>query len=104
MTLGGFTMGKLREGAPATVLFDLPDADAAAAASFAMGMKLRGYRFDRYKSKKADKETEGPTRVTIRVERCRRREGRRRRAGRHRGWSLPRPHARERAAERAVSG
>jgi leucyl aminopeptidase len=65
VALGGFTMGKVREGARVTVLFDLPDASPEAAASFAMGMKLRGYRFDRYKSKKADKEPDGPTRVTM---------------------------------------
>ena len=67
VTLGGFVMGKLREGSRATVLFDVPDATPESAAAFAMGMKLRGYRFDRYKSKKADKEPEGPTAVTVRV-------------------------------------
>ena len=65
--LGGFTMGKLRDGARATVLFDVPEAGPEAAAAFAMGMRLRAYRFDRYKSKKADKEPEETTRVTIRV-------------------------------------
>jgi leucyl aminopeptidase len=63
-------MGKLRAGSAVTVLFDLPEADAAAAASFALGMKLRAYRFDRYKSKKDDKAEKGdddPVRVTIAV-------------------------------------
>lgn len=67
VTLGGFVMGKLREGSRAMVLFDLPDATPETAAAFAMGMKLRGYRFDRYKSKKADKEPDGPTVITVRV-------------------------------------
>ena len=67
VTLGGFVMGKLREGSRVTVLFDLPGVDASAAASFALGMKLRAYRFDQYKSKKQDKEPDAPVSVTIAV-------------------------------------
>ena len=67
VTLGGFVMGKLKAGAEATVVFDPAGADPAAAASFALGLKLRAYKFDRYKSKKADKEDEGAVRVTLAV-------------------------------------
>ena len=67
VTLGGFVMGKFKAGTEATVLFDLAGADPAAAASFALGLKLRAYKFDRYKSKKADKDDEGTVRVTIAV-------------------------------------
>ena len=67
LTLGGFTQGKLKEGSRATVLFEVPEAGAREAAAFALGMQLRAYRFDRYKSKKADKEPDGPTVVTVRV-------------------------------------
>ena len=67
VTLGGFVMGKLKAGTEATVLFDVGGADPAAAASFALGLKLRAYKFDLYKSKKTDKDDEGPVRVTIAV-------------------------------------
>ena len=69
VTLGGFVMGKLREGSRATVLLDLPDraADARAAADFAQGLQLRAYRFDRYKTKKEDEETREPVSVTLAV-------------------------------------
>ncbi len=69
VTLGGFVMGKLREGSRATVLLDLPgrDADSRAAAEFAQGLQLRAYRFDRYKTKKDDDDARGRVAVTIAV-------------------------------------
>ena len=65
--LGGKVMGKLPNGRKASVLFDLPGADANAAADFSLGMGLRSYSFDRYKTKKkTDDETEkGASDVSI---------------------------------------
>ena len=70
VSLGGFTMGKLREGAEATVLFDLPTGEPAprVIADFAQGLQLRAYRFDRYKTKpKDDDEKREPAAVTLAV-------------------------------------
>ncbi|RFB81006.1 leucyl aminopeptidase [Methylovirgula sp. 4M-Z18] len=71
VTLGGAVMGKLPQGATATVLFDFAETlenPAAAAADFALGLHLRGYRFDLYKTtKKDDGESKGPAHVTIGV-------------------------------------
>src|SRR5258708_5132681 len=52
--LGGGLMGKLPAAKNVTVLFEFPEgaASAEAAADFAFGMRLRAYRFDRYKTKK----------------------------------------------------
>jgi leucyl aminopeptidase len=58
---GGIVAGKIGRGKKATVLFEPPAAieDApAAAADFALGLRLRDYRFDRYKTKKKDDEAE----------------------------------------------
>src|SRR3984893_14987011 len=55
--LGGFVMGKLGPAANATVAFDPPRPakdPARAATEFALGMRLRDYRFDHYKTKKND--------------------------------------------------
>ncbi len=69
--LGGFVMGKLGHGANATVAFDLPRPSknpADAAAEFALGMRLRDYRFDQYKTKKnEDGEIEGRADIVIAV-------------------------------------
>jgi leucyl aminopeptidase len=69
--LGGALMGKLGRGVSATVLFDLPQpaADpAVAAAEVALGMELRAYRFDVYRTKKKDEsEREGPVNAAIAV-------------------------------------
>ena len=70
VALGGFVMGKLRDGARATVLLDLPgrDADARSAAEFAQGLQLRAYRFDRYKTKAQDDDDKRePASVTLAV-------------------------------------
>jgi leucyl aminopeptidase len=54
--LGGFVCGKLGKARTARVAFESPGEawDAAAAAEFALGLRLRAYRFDKYKSKKSD--------------------------------------------------
>jgi leucyl aminopeptidase len=69
--LGGALMGKLGRGARATVLFDLPDPpgdSAIAAAEMALGIELRAYRFDVYRTKKKDEgEREGPVNVMIAI-------------------------------------
>ncbi|HET6378583.1 MAG TPA: leucyl aminopeptidase [Methylocella sp.] len=67
--LGGFVMGKLGAGAAATVIFDMPpipDDLTAGAAEFLLGMQLRHYRFDQYKTKKnPDEETPGQADITL---------------------------------------
>ena len=67
--LGGFVMGRIREGTAATILFDLPGKDFTprAGADFALGMRLRAYRFDRYKTRKEDSPPDSPASVTIAV-------------------------------------
>jgi leucyl aminopeptidase len=54
--LGGYVQGKLgKKGGAVAVFFDLLEYDgpaADAAADFAMGLRLRGYTFDVYKTKK----------------------------------------------------
>jgi leucyl aminopeptidase len=68
--LGGGIMGKIAAAKNVTVLFEFPEgaAGAEAAADFAFGMRLRAYRFDRYKTKKKDSEDKSepaPANVTI---------------------------------------
>ncbi|TAL83407.1 MAG: leucyl aminopeptidase [Beijerinckiaceae bacterium] len=70
VSLGGYVLGKLGNGACALVAFDLPRAPkdvAVAAAEFAEGMRLRDYKFDLYKTKKDDDEP-AATEVAIAVE------------------------------------
>lgn len=61
--LGGQVMGKLgSRGEDVTMLFDLLDYDgtaAQAAAEFAMGLRLRAYRFDTYKTKQGKEKAPG---------------------------------------------
>ncbi len=54
--LGGAIASRLGKASKATVYLDAPDVeiDGDAAAQIAMGMVLRAYRFDRYKTKKKD--------------------------------------------------
>ena len=56
--LGGFVAGKLAKAKRVHVLFDGPEGEwsAADAAEFALGYRLRGYKFDKYKTKKPDGE------------------------------------------------
>ncbi|ALA18486.1 MULTISPECIES: leucyl aminopeptidase [unclassified Chelatococcus] len=69
--LGGAVCAKLSAGGHARVLFEAPGeapVSAEAAADFALGLLLRSYRFDRYKTKKKDDDNGGaPARVTLHV-------------------------------------
>lgn len=69
--IGGVTMAGLTSAAPHIVL-DLPDGGPItpeAACDFALGLALRGYRFERYKTKKKDEngeaDTTAPETVTV---------------------------------------
>ena len=69
VTLGGLVMGKIGSAVAAQVAFDLPHPPisvAEAAADFMLGMKIRHYKFDLYKTKKKDDEPKpGKQDVTI---------------------------------------
>jgi leucyl aminopeptidase len=59
LKLGGAVAGKLKAGRdPVSVIAELPKGSMAAdqAAAVAAGMRLRAYKFDRYKTKKKDDE------------------------------------------------
>src|SRR5882762_3281011 len=61
LKFGGATAGKLNAASEAvTVIAELPDGAMAAdaAAAIASGIRLRAYKFDRYKTKKKDGESE----------------------------------------------
>lgn len=68
-TLGGFACGKLGSAKLVTVLFESPGEawSAELAAEFALGLRLRGYKFEKYKSKKpdADENHAEPMNVTM---------------------------------------
>jgi leucyl aminopeptidase len=67
--LGGTVMGKVpSSAASATVLAELPNKAMTAeqAADLGLGARLRGYRFDRYKTKRKEDE-EKPTAVKIEI-------------------------------------
>jgi leucyl aminopeptidase len=67
--LGGAVAGKV-SGSTATVLVDLPGVEATpeAAADMALGARLKGYSFDRYKTKKKDDDRSGlPTKLVFAV-------------------------------------
>ncbi len=70
--LGGFVIGKLGRGVNALIAFDpprRPEDPAAAAAEFMLGMQLRDYRFDAYKTKKKDEaEDNGPSEIFLAVD------------------------------------
>jgi leucyl aminopeptidase len=69
--LGGVVMGKLGGNRQAIVAFAPPEGEwsAEAAGDFLLGLRLRAYRFDKYKTKKKDDEENGgePGKVTIGV-------------------------------------
>ena len=68
--LGGAAMGALGKAAAATVVFERPDGRRvarAAAADFALGMKLRAYAFDKYKPADADNGARRKTPVEITI-------------------------------------
>src|SRR5271157_407293 len=56
--LGGFVFDKVSGSQKVEVAFEAPAGtwDGAAAADFALGLRLRGYRFDKYKTRKKDSE------------------------------------------------
>ncbi len=61
ITLGGFTFGKVTGAKRVEVAFEAPSGtwDGSAAADFALGLRLRGYRFDKYKTRKKELEDNG---------------------------------------------
>ena len=73
MARGGTVAGKIGRGTRALVVVDIPretsEAPADAAAELALGLRLRDYRFDAYKTKKKkdDSDDDGATRVTLAV-------------------------------------
>jgi leucyl aminopeptidase len=58
--LGGFAFGRLTGAHKVDVAFEAPAGawDGAAAADFALGLRLRGYRFDKYKTRKKEPDEE----------------------------------------------
>ena len=70
--LGGVVFSKLGAAKKVAVAFVAPEDewDAAQAAEFALGLRLRAYRFERYKTKKkdnGDEPSDAPPAVTIEV-------------------------------------
>ena len=61
--LGGFVFAKVSGAQKVGVAFEAPSGnwDAAAAADFALGLRMRGYRFDKYKTRKTEPEEENAT-------------------------------------------
>ncbi|KQK31243.1 aminopeptidase [Bosea thiooxidans] len=68
--LGGAIAGRLGAGRTAEIVLALPEGTIAArqAAELALGLRLRSYAFDRYKTKSKDKDEEGAVAVTLRSE------------------------------------
>ncbi len=58
--LGGFVFGKTGGAQKVEVAFDAPAGswDAAAAADFALGLRMRGYKFEKYKTRKKENDEE----------------------------------------------
>ena len=106
-TLGGFVFGKLGAAKSVEVAFEAPagDWDGGAAADFALGLRLRAYRFDKYKTVKKNGDDGDDTPPSITIATTRLRCGARRRARAHGGrrWRRTRPRPGQRAAERALS-
>jgi leucyl aminopeptidase len=68
LKFGGTLAGKLNSGSEAvTVLAELPDGamQPGQAAAMASGIRLRAYRFDRYKTKKNDADDGGALKVDV---------------------------------------
>ncbi len=61
VNLGGYVAGKLPKSSKISVLFEGPEGEwsAQAASEFALGYRLRGYKFDKYKTKKPEAD-DGP--------------------------------------------
>src|SRR5208283_5753853 len=60
VTLGGLTFSKVTGAKRVEVAFEAPSGtwDGPAAADFALGLRLRSYRFDKYKTRKKEPEDE----------------------------------------------
>jgi leucyl aminopeptidase len=58
VTLGGFAFSKVTGAKRVEVAFEAPSGtwDGPAAADFALGLRLRGYRFDKYKTRKKESD------------------------------------------------
>ena len=58
--LGGFVYGKVAGAQKVEVVFEAPAGswDGAAAAEFGLGLRLRGYKFDKYKTRKKENDEE----------------------------------------------
>jgi leucyl aminopeptidase len=70
LRLGGIVASKLGKAKQARVLLDFaaaPEDFAKAAADFALGLRLRAYKFDRFKTKKKKDEPETADSVEIRL-------------------------------------
>ena len=70
LALGGAIMGKVDGTARVSVVFDLPDAPedvAKAAADASLGMRLRAYKFDLYKTKKKDSDDKPDTATHVSI-------------------------------------
>ena len=67
--LGGFVAGKLGKTKIARVLFEAPEGewDADAAAEFALGARLRSYKFDKYKTKKPEADENGESQLDLSI-------------------------------------
>ncbi len=72
LKVGGASASKIKNTNSVMIFLDAPEVEVGAqqAADFALGMLLRAYSFDTYKTKKADEETAGksrsePTKVVI---------------------------------------
>jgi leucyl aminopeptidase len=70
--LGGAVQGKLAKGRAVTIIMDAPGEKPTAdqIADFALGLRLRAYSFERYKSKKKedDEASASPSAITLAVE------------------------------------
>ncbi len=70
LNLGGQTMGKISGAEVITVAFDLPGETAhpaGAAADFMLGVRLRSYKFDLYKTKKKKPDEDDSTPAKVKV-------------------------------------
>jgi len=67
--LGGFVAGKLPKTKAIQILFEAPEDawDAAAAADFALGFRLRAYKFTKYKTKKAESDENGDVSIELKI-------------------------------------
>ena len=68
--LGGAIAGRLGHGRSADIIAALPEGELSAAeiAEIGLGLRLRSYVFDRYKTKSRDKDQAEPKTVTLRVD------------------------------------